>query len=113
MLQSRVIPVLLLKGEGLYKTVKFKDPKYVGDPINALKIFNEKEVDELTFLDISASIEKREPNYSIIENIAGEAFMPLGYGGGITTKKQAEKLFSIGVEKVILGTSAFEKPELI
>ncbi|MCR4336547.1 MAG: HisA/HisF-related TIM barrel protein, partial [Candidatus Omnitrophica bacterium] len=85
MLNIRVIPCLLLKGAGLVKTVKFTDSKYVGDPINALKIFNEKEVDELIFLDISASKEKREPNFELIQNIATECFMPLCYGGGIKT----------------------------
>ena len=83
MLRPRVIPVLLFKNGGLYKTVKFKNPVYVGDPFNAVKIFNEKEVDELIFLDITATPEKRKPNFDYIKEIASECFMPLGYGGGI------------------------------
>lgn len=113
MLKHRVIPALLLKGNGLVKTVAFKDPKYVGDPINAIRIFNEKEVDELMVLDISASIENREPNYELIEQFAGECFMPLAYGGGIKTIGQARKLFSLGVEKICLQTAAYEDPHLI
>jgi len=113
MLQHRVIPVLLLKNNGLVKTTHFKEPKYVGDPINAIKIFNEKEVDELMLLDIMASKEKREPNFTLIEQIAGECFMPLAYGGGISTFEQAQKLFSIGIEKVCLQSSAIENSELI
>ena len=113
MLQHRVIPVLLLKNNGLVKTTRFKDPKYVGDPINAIKIFNEKEVDELMLLDILASKGKREPNFSLIEQIAGECFMPLAYGGGITSFEQAQRLFSLGIEKVCLQSSAIENPALI
>ncbi|HPH99334.1 MAG TPA: AglZ/HisF2 family acetamidino modification protein [Chitinophagaceae bacterium] len=113
MQRIRVIPVLLLKNQGLVKTKKFKDPKYLGDPINAVKIFNDKEVDELAFLDITASIEKREPNYKVIEEIASECFMPLSYGGGITTFDQAKILFNIGVEKLVINTSAFSNPDLI
>ena len=109
----RVIPVLLLKGRGLYKGEKFKDHKYVGDPINAVKIFNEKEVDELIFLDISATDSGQGPNYELIKDIASEAFMPFGYGGGIRTFEQAQKIFELGVEKVVLCTAAFESPELI
>ena len=113
MLRTRVIPVLLLKDSGLVKTIKFKNPKYVGDPINAVKIFNEKEVDELVFLDINASKNNEEPNFEIVKNIASEAFMPLGYGGGITNLSQIEKLFRIGIEKVIINTAVIDYPELI
>lgn len=113
MLRTRVIPVLLLKNAGLVKTQQFKNPKYVGDPINAVRIFNDKEVDELVFLDISATPNKRKPNFELIRDIATEAFMPFGYGGGITTINDIEKLFKIGVEKVILNTAAFENPKLI
>lgn len=109
----RVIPVLLLKGQGLYKTVKFKDPKYVGDPINAVKIFNDKEVDELCFLDITATNENREPNYKAISEIASECFMPLSYGGGINKIEQARRLFSIGIEKVVISTAVHTNPELV
>ena len=106
MLQTRVIPVLLLHKKGLYKTIKFKSPKYVGDPINAIKIFNEKEVDELILLDIDATKEAREPNYRMIEKIASECFMPLCYGGGINNLKQIKKIFSLGVEKISINHSA-------
>ncbi len=113
MLKSRIIPVLLIRDKGLVKTVKFKDAKYVGDPINAVKIFNEKEVDELTVLDIDASVEGREPDYKTIENLASECRMPLCYGGGIKTIEQAERILSLGVEKIALSSSAIENPELI
>ena len=109
----RVIPILLLKDNGLYKSLKFKDLKYVGDPINAIKIFNEKAVDELIFLDITATNKNSEPNYSMLSNIASECFMPLCYGGGIKSLKQIEKILSSGVEKVCLNTSAFLNPELV
>jgi cyclase len=113
MIRTRVIPSLLLKGEGLVKTVNFKNPKYVGDPINAVRIFNEKEVHELVFLDITASIENRSPRFDIISNIASECFMPLGYGGGIRTLEQARQLFSLGVEKIIINSYAIENPSFI
>ena len=112
MLQTRVIPVLLLHNNGLYKTVKFKNPEYVGDPINAVKIFNDKEVDELIFLDIDASKYKKEPDYLLIENIASECFMPLCYGGGITNIEQIKKIFSLGVEKVSLNYANMKNIEL-
>lgn len=111
--QVRVIPVLLLKNAGLYKSIKFKDHKYVGDPINAIKIFNEKEVDELIFLDILASVNEKEPNYQMLSDIASECFMPLCYGGGIQSVSQIEKILFTGVEKVSLNTSAHLKPSLI
>ncbi|MCB0733463.1 MAG: imidazole glycerol phosphate synthase subunit HisF [Flavobacteriales bacterium] len=113
MIQNRLIPVLLLKGEGLVKTVKFKKPVYVGDPINAVKIFNDKEVDELVFLDIMASKERRGPNFKRLQSISTECFMPLGYGGGITKIEEIERIFQIGIEKVILNHSALESPQLI
>jgi len=113
MLKTRVIPVLLLHNKGLVKTVKFKSPKYIGDPINAIKIFNEKEVDELIFLDIDASKAKREPNFDLIEDFASECFMPVCYGGGITTIEQIRKLFAIGIEKVSLNVSALTDKNLI
>jgi len=108
MLRTRVIPVLLLKDAGLVKTVKFKSPKYIGDPINAVRIFNEKEVDELVFLDISATPNKRKPNFNLIKDIASEAFMPFAYGGNITSMADIEKLFYIGVEKVIINSFLFK-----
>lgn len=113
MLKHRVIPALLLYNGGLVKTLKFKTPKYVGDPINAIRIFNEKEVDELMVLDILASKGGREPNYALIEEFAGECFMPLTYGGGITTIAQADRLFSLGIEKICLQTAVLRNPLLI
>jgi cyclase len=107
MLRTRVIPVLLLKERGLVKGQQFKNHKYVGDPLNVVKIFNEKEVDELVFLDISATDENRGPDFHLLADIASEAFMPFAYGGGVKTVKQVERLFSIGVEKVIINTAAF------
>jgi imidazole glycerol-phosphate synthase subunit HisF len=113
MLQRRIIPCLLLKNRGLVKTIKFANPSYVGDPINAVKIFNDKEVDELVFLDISASQENRGPNFDLLADIASECFMPLGYGGGIRTIQDVKKILRIGVEKVILNTVAVENPNFI
>ena len=113
MLKHRIIPCLLLRNGGLYKTIKFSNPKYVGDPINAIRIFNEKEVDELMVLDIGASREKREPNYRYIEDLAGECFMPLAYGGGISSVEQARRLFSLGVEKVTIQTGVLENFNLV
>ena len=107
MLRTRVMPVLLLKERGLVKGRQFKNHKYVGDPLNAVKIFNEKEVDELVFLDISATDENRGPDFDLLADIASEAFMPFAYGGGVKTVKQVERLFSIGVEKAIINTAAF------
>jgi len=100
----RVIPTLTLDNEKLVKTIQFKKPNYIGDPINAVKIFNEKEVDEVVLLDITASKQKREPNYNKIEEIASEAFMPFAYGGGIKNLNQIEKLFKLGIEKVVLNS---------
>ena len=113
MLKHRVIPCLLLKDDGLCKTYKFNQSKYIGDPINAIRIFNEKEVDELIVLDITASKQYREPNYGLIEQFASECFMPLCYGGGIRTMEQAEQLFSLGVEKVCLQTAAIENLTIV
>jgi len=104
MRRIRIIPVLTLQNEKLVKTIRFKNPTYIGDPINAVKIFNEKEVDEIVILDITATKEKREPNYTKIEEIASEAFMPFAYGGGITTLNQIERLFKLGIEKVVLNS---------
>ena len=104
MKRVRVIPVLTVDNEKLVKTVKFKKPNYIGDPINAVKIFNEKEVDEIVLLDITATKEKRTPNFTFIEEICSEAFMPFAYGGGITTLEQIDQLFQLGIEKVILNS---------
>lgn len=113
MIRPRVIPALLLKGQGLVKTVKFKDPKYLGDPINIVRIFNDKEVDEIVLLDITATPENRAPQFDLLKNIASEAFIPLAYGGGIRSMDDVRKLLSIGIEKLILNTSAVENPSLI
>jgi cyclase len=96
---------LLLKDDGLVKTVNFKNPKYIGDPINTVRIFNEKEVDELIFLDIEATPKNREPNYKLLAEIANECFMPLTYGGGIKTFEQAQKIFNIGIEKIAINSA--------
>jgi cyclase len=113
MLKHRVIPCLLLHQGGLVKTQRFAKPVYVGDPINAIRIFNDKEVDELMVLDIDASREGREPDYALIEQFAGECFMPLCYGGGVRHVEQARRLFGLGVEKVCLQTAAIEDMNLI
>jgi len=113
MLKCRVIPVLLIEDDGLVKTTKFKNPKYLGDPVNTVRIFNTKEVDEIFILDIVASKNKSGPNFSLISEIASEAFMPLCYGGGIRNINDAEKLFSSGVEKISIQTSAFKDLELV
>src|SRR5688572_8819356 len=105
MLQTRIIPCLQLIGDSLVKTVKFKNPSYIGDPINTVRIFNELEVDELCFLDVRATVENRDPNISVLKNIANECFMPLAYGGGIKSLDTAKQIFSIGFEKVILNSS--------
>jgi cyclase len=113
MLDPRIIPCLLVHNKGLVKTVKFKDSKYIGDPINAVKIFNEKEVDELIVLDIDATVENREPDYKMIENLANECRMPLCYGGGIKTTSQAQRILSLGVEKIAISSAIFDNPKLI
>lgn len=113
MLQARVIPCLLLKGSGLVKTTKFKNPKYIGDPINAVNIFNEKEADELIFLDITASIEKRRPNFKLVSEIASECFMPFAYGGGISQIEDVKELFKLGVEKIVINSALHHNPGLI
>jgi len=113
MLYPRIIPCLLVHKRGLYKTVRFKDHKYVGDPINAVKIFNEKEVDELIVLDIDATTHGSEPDYRMIENLAVECRMPLCYGGGIKTRAQAERIFGLGVEKIALSSISVENPAVV
>jgi cyclase len=110
---NRVIPCLLLQEGGLVKTRRFARPRYVGDPINAVRIFNDKYVDELVFLDITASRSSRDPDYDLIARIAGECFMPLCYGGGIRSLEQARRIVACGVEKIALNSSAIDRPELI
>ena len=113
MLKHRVIPCLLIQDGGLVKTEKFQKPKYVGDPINAVRIFNEKEVDELIILDINASRNQVEPNYQLIEQIASECFMPVCYGGGVKTVAQAQKILSLGIEKIALQSVAIEDSKVV
>lgn len=113
MLRTRVIPCLLLKDGGLVKGIEYKNHKYVGDPINAIKIFNDKEVDELIVLDILASKNGMGPNFTLVEQFASECFMPLCYGGGIETIEQAKTLFSLGVEKICIQSSAYKDLEII
>ncbi|MDP4678766.1 MAG: AglZ/HisF2 family acetamidino modification protein [Cyclobacteriaceae bacterium] len=113
MLRPRIIPCLLVHDKGLVKTVNFKNPKYVGDPINAVRIFNEKESDELMVIDIDATVKNQDPNYKLIEKLASECRMPLCYGGGIKTVEQAQKIFSLGVEKIAISSAAIENPDII
>lgn len=110
---KRIIPCLLYDGSGLVKTVKFKNPSYIGDPINAIKIFNDKEVDELILLDINASKQKRKPNFEKIADMASEAFMPFAYGGGVKTFDDFARLYKLGVEKVIVNSLIQEEPNVI
>lgn len=104
---------MLVSDGGLVKTKRFKDAKYVGDPINAVKIFNEKEADELIVLDIDATVQKREPDYTMIGHLAVECRMPLCYGGGVTTREQAKRIIGLGVEKVAISAAAIENPQLV
>ncbi len=113
MLRPRIIPCLLVRDKGLVKTVGFADAKYVGDPINAVKIFNEKEVDELIVLDIDATVRGQGPDYQMLEKLAVESRMPLCYGGGVKTAEQAKAVIGLGVEKVAIGSAAIENPPLI
>jgi len=113
MLRPRIIPCLLVHNGGLVKTVGFRDPKYVGDPINAVKIFNEKEADELMVLDIDATVRGSEPNFRLIAQFAAEARMPLCYGGGVRTAQQARQIIGLGVEKVAMSAAALANPALV
>ena len=113
MLKGRAIPCLLLDDGSLVKTVKFRNPNYVGDPVNVVRIYNEFEVDELLFLDIRATTQRRKPPFEIIEEIAGECFMPLAYGGGIKTLEDIERILGIGAEKVAINGFAVEDPDFI
>jgi len=113
MLRPRIIPSLLVSDGGLIKTVRFTNPKYVGDPINAVRIFNEKEVDELIVTDVRATVQDREPDYALIRKLAAECRMPLCYGGGVKAVEQAEKIISMGVEKVAISSAAIQDPVLV
>lgn len=113
MLRSRIIPCLLMQDGGLVKTRQFKDPKYVGDPLNAVKIFNEKEVDELMFTDIDATAQGRGPNLKLLKSLAVESRMPLCYGGGVASAELAAEIIALGFEKVSISAAALARPELI
>lgn len=113
MLQKRAIPCLLLKGRGFVKTVRFRNPVYLGDPINIVRLFNDKEADELIVLDITATLERRPPQYDVIATLTSECFMPLCYGGGVRNIEDMRTLFSLGIEKVAINTMGVEDPELI
>lgn len=113
MLKKRVMPCLLLRDGALVKTTRFRDSNYIGDPINAVRIYNEKEVDEIIFLDITATAEGREPSFEVIEEIASECFMPFAYGGGVRTMEAARRLFSLGIEKICLNSYANETPTFV
>lgn len=113
MLRTRIIPTLLLRNESLVKTQQFSSFTYVGDPANTVRIFNELEVDELLFLDITASKEERGPNLKVLTDVANECFMPLGYGGGVRSLDQAKAVFDVGFEKVAVNSGALERPTLI
>lgn len=113
MLRPRIIPCLLVHNGGLVKTVAFKDPKYVGDPINAVRIFNEKEADELAVFDIDATANNAEPDFKMVARLAAECRMPLCYGGGVKTAEQARRIIALGVEKIAISSAAVETPDLI
>jgi cyclase len=113
MIATRVMPCLLLSHRGLVKTIRFKDPTYVGDPRNAVKIFSEKEVDELVVLDIDATPSSRQPQFELLREIVSEAFMPVAYGGGIRTLEDARALLALGIEKVVVCSEAVHHPEFI
>lgn len=113
MYRPRIIPALLLKNRGLVKTIKFRDPTYLGDPVNVVRIFNDKEVDELVLLDITATLEGRKPPFKLIAEIAGECFMPLGYGGGLRDVNDAKTILGLGVEKVIINSYLAENLDFL
>jgi len=113
MLATRLMPCLLMSNGALVKTVRFKNPSYIGDPVNAVRIFNDKEVDELLLLDIEATTHKRGIDYETLAKIVSECFMPICYGGGVSSLEDMRKLFTLGIEKISLGAAAFETPDLI
>jgi imidazole glycerol-phosphate synthase subunit HisF len=110
---ERLIPCLLIRSGGLYKTIRFKSPTYLGDPINAVKIFSDKEADEIIVMDIGATSENCGPDFELISDVANQAFMPVCYGGGVSTLSQMERLYSLGVEKVVLNSIAHARPSLV
>ena len=112
-MRVRVMPCLLLRQSKLVKTVRFREPDYIGDPVNAVKIYNDKEVDELIFLDITATVDKKAPPFKMISEIASECFMPYTYGGGIRSLEDMRKIFNLGVEKIAINSHAVENPDFI
>ena len=112
-MRPRVIPCLSMKDGGLVKTTRFHDPVYVGDPINAMRIFNDKQADEVFLLDIAATVSGREPDFAAIEEIVAEAFVPIGYGGGITSLQQAARILEIGVEKIVVNSAIHAQPDFV
>ena len=113
MLFTRVMPCLLVLDGALVKTIQFKNPSYVGDPVNAIRIYNEKEVDELILLDITATLEERKPNFAFLSEVANECFMPLAYGGGVRDLEDIKRIFSLGIEKVAINSYALENPSFV
>ena len=113
MLRHRIIPVLTIDDRRLVKTMRFRNPRYLGDPLNAVRIFNEKEVDEIAILDIAATRHSRGPDFAFISDLASECFMPMAYGGGIASYDQAARVLALGVEKVVLNTGAIERPGVV
>jgi cyclase len=113
MLKTRIMPCLLFSNGRLVKTIQFKNPAYIGDPVNAIKIYNEKEVDELILLDITATIEGRKPNFAFLSEVANECFMPLAYGGGVRDLDDIKRIFGLGIEKVAINSYAVENPAFI
>ena len=113
MLRPRIIPCLLVRNGGLVKTIRFGSPKYVGDPLNTVRIFNEKEVDELVVFDVDATVENREPDYRLIEHLAVECRMPLCYGGGVQTVEQIQRIVGLGVEKIGISAAAVANPGIV
>ena len=111
--RPRIIPCLTIQDNDLVKTIQFKNPRYIGDPVNSVKIFNDKGVDELCILDITVSKLNKEPNYQLLQEIANEAFMPLSYGGGLRTLDQVKQIIKMGYEKVVFNTSFIDNPQLI
>jgi cyclase len=110
---KRIIPCLLLRNNGLVKTIRFRESTYIGDPINTIKIFNEKEVDEIIFLDIDATRTGKEPSYELIRNISSECFMPFSYGGGVKSIKQIEEIIKSGAEKIVINSNAYLQKNFI
>jgi cyclase len=113
MLLARVMPCLLLRGAALVKTIQFKNPSYVGAPLNAIRIYNEKEVDELIFLDITATVEGKRPPLKLLSEIASECFMPVAYGGGVTRLEDVDAVLSLGIEKIAVNTHAVADPSFL